>query len=352
MTTTVVNRARVVAIRHDDKFAALEQVLDQTRFFDVLERHWEKSGKSKEGYVVAVKPNIMTAHSRTDPSTITDPELVERLIDWIVERGFTNVAVVESQNIYSNWFHNRDVVTVATYFGYSQKNYRLVDLTQAMVPYDYGGRLGQHWVGPSWRDADFRISFAKNKTHMFNICTLTLKNLFGCLPLQDKYKEYHVDREFDWATIEMLKHFPCHYGLIDGIWGADGLMGVKSDYTPRHTQTIIGGEDIIAVECVGAKKMGIDPFDSRMFALATTAFGMPEVEWVGDQSVYEDWVNIPRNLDKFIDIGEENYTYLDWVSSISSEMEPAFPPKPTHRLTLLARWVFARISRLVSRLGG
>ncbi len=352
MTTNEGTRAQVVAIRDADKFSALKQVLDHTGFFDVLERRWEKSGKSKEDYLVAVKPNIMTAHSRTDPSTITDPELVERLIDEMVERGFTNVVVVESQNIYSNWFQNRDVVTVATYFGYSPKNYRLIDLTEEMVPYDYGGRLGQHWVGPSWRDADFRISFAKNKTHMFNIYTLTLKNLFGCLPIQNKYKEYHVDREFDWPTIEMLKHFACHFGLIDGIWSADGLMGVKSDYTPRHTQTIIGGQDIIAVEWVGAKKMGIDPFDSSMFDLATTAFGMPKVEWIGDQSIYEDWVNIPRNLDKFIDMGEENYTYLDWISSISSEMEPAFPPKTTHRLTLFARRVFTRVLQIVSRLEG
>lgn len=352
MTNSAEHRAQVVAIRHTDKFSALEQVLDQTRFFEILERHWRNSKKSKGEYLIAIKPNIMTAHSRQDPSTITDPELVERLIDGIVEHGFTNTVVVESQNIYSNWFRNRDVVTVASYYGYSLKNYRVVDLTQEMVPYDYGGRLGQHWVGPSWRDADFRISFAKNKTHMFNTYTLTLKNLFGCLPLQAKYKEYHVDREYDWVTIEMLKHFPCHFGLIDGVWSADGLMGVKSDYTPRHTQTIIGGQDIIAVEWVGAKKMDIDPFNSRMFTMATTAFGMPEVEWVGDQSLYEDWVNIPRNLDKFIDIAEENYTYLDWVSSISSEMEPAFPPKPTHLLTLFARRVFTWILRLISRLEG
>ena len=147
MTDGVHHRARVVAIWHTDKFAALEQVLDQTRFFDVLERHWQSSNKSKEEYLIAVKPNIMTAHSRQDPSTITDPELVERLVDWMADRGFTNVVVVESQNIYSNWFRNRDVMTVAAYFGYSLKNYRMVDLTQEMVPYDYGGRLGQHWVG-------------------------------------------------------------------------------------------------------------------------------------------------------------------------------------------------------------
>ena len=93
------------------------------------------------------------------------------------------------------------------------KNYRIVDLTEEMVPYDYGGRLGKHFVGPTWRDADFRISFAKNKTHTFCHYTLTLKNIYGTLPMQDKLKEYHTKREYDWPTIETMKHFWVHFGL-------------------------------------------------------------------------------------------------------------------------------------------
>ena len=69
----------------------------------------------------------------------------------------------------------------------------------------------------------------------------------------------------DWLTVEALKHFPCHYGLIDAYWSADGLLGLKADYSPCHTKTIIGGDGIIAVEWVGAKKMGLDPHNSRIF---------------------------------------------------------------------------------------
>jgi len=351
MAATVNNRTQVVVVKHDDKFTAMEQVLAQTGFFDVLERHWRDSGKARDDFLIAVKSNIMMANSREDPSTITDPELVEYLIDRIVEGGFTNVVVVESHNVYSNWFRNRDVVTVATFFGYSGKNYRLVDLTKEMVPYDYGERLGRRWVGPTWRDADFRISFAKNKTHWSCYFTLTVKNLYGCLPLQNKFKEYHKLLEFDWPTIEMLKHFPCHFGFIDAIWSADGLMGMKSDYSPHHTRTIIGGENIIAVAWVGAKKMGLDPFESRIFALATTAFGMPEVEWVGDQSVYEGWVNVPPLLDTLLNVGEEYYTYANWIGFITSDMDPAFPPKVTYRFVLIVRRVVKWVLWLLSRYG-
>ena len=169
------------------------------------------------------------------------------------------------------------------------------------------------------------------------------------MSLQNKFKEYHKAREFDWPTIEMLKHYPCHFGFIDGIWSANGLLGLKADYTPKHTRTIIGGENIIAVEWVGARKMGLNPYDSRIFALATTAFGMPEVEWLGDQSVYADWGNVPPLLDKWLDIGEEYYIYANWIGFISSNMDPAFPPKASRRITLFLRRIVTAILRLLSR---
>ncbi len=342
---------KVVAVKDDDKIVALKKVLDRCDFPGLLDRRWSASGKAKDDFLIAIKPNIMMAYSREDPTTITDPELVESLVDEVITQGYTNIAVVESQNVFGNWFENRDVQTVSTYFGYSAKNYRIVDLTEEMVPYDYGGRLGKHWAGPTWRDADFRVSFAKNKTHVSSYTTLTLKNIYGCMPVQNKFKEYHKIREFDWPTIEALKHFPCHFGLIDAYWSADGLMGLKADYSPRHTKTIIGGEDIIAVEWVGAKKMGIDPYASRIFSLATTAFGMPEVEWLGDKSTYDDWSNMPDLIDKMMDVGEEYYTYANWLGFISSEMDPAFPPKIRYRSVLLIRGVMKRILRLLSRYG-
>jgi len=166
----------VAAFQGEDKFALLDQVLEATNFFDLLEKRYEESGKSREAFSVVIKPNFMFMHSKKDVSTYTDPELVEALVDRLAARGFTNIALVESQSTYGNYYENREVLKVAEYIGYSTtKNYRLVDLTEEMVPFDYGGRLGQHFVGPTWRDADFRISFAKNKTHTFCHYTLALK---------------------------------------------------------------------------------------------------------------------------------------------------------------------------------
>ena len=82
------------------------------------------------------------------------------------------------------------------------------------MPHRFDGPLGDHFVGPTWRDADFRISFAKNKTHTWAWYTLCLKNIYGVLPLQDKIREYHNKREIYYPTIDMMVAFPIHFGVI------------------------------------------------------------------------------------------------------------------------------------------
>jgi uncharacterized protein (DUF362 family) len=221
-----------------------------------------------------------------------------------------------------------------------------------MVPYDYGGKLGRHFVGPTWRDADFRISFAKNKTHTFCNYTLTIKNIYGTLPLQDKLKEYHTKREYDWPTIETLQRFPVHFGLIDAFTSADGQFGVIVDPEPNETKTIIGGENLIAVDWVGAKKMGLDPDDpqvGRFLPLAVEAFGKPEIIWLGDQSVYEPWENVSEAVIKSLDFIEEAYVFSDWWFSILTGMDKYFTFKKKSWVVLLLRKVMAPVKRILYR---
>jgi uncharacterized protein (DUF362 family) len=338
----------------DDKFRLLDEVLEEARFYRVLDKCFQETRKSKEDFSMVIKPNFMFMHSKKDISTYTDPELVEALVDRIAEHGFTNITVVESQSTLGNYYSNRDVVTVAKYIGYStDKNYRIVDLTEEMVPYDYGSRLEQHFVGPTWRDADFRISFAKNKTHVFCHYTLTLKNVYGTLPMQNKIKEYHWKREYDWPTIEALKHFPVHFGLIDAIYSADGQFGVIVDPTPRHTKTMIAGENLMAVDWVGARKMALNPDDpkvGRFLPLAWEAFGKPEsINWVGDKSAYAPWENVSEVFIKSLDIIEEAFAFSDWWFSVLTAMDKHFPFKKRALPILVLRKLLSPIKRIFYR---
>jgi uncharacterized protein (DUF362 family) len=339
---------RVISVRGEDKLALLDDALDRADLAGALERRLGETGRSRGALAIAIKPNFMFMYSERDRSTFTDPELVEHLVDWLRARGFVNLTLVEAQSAYGNFFFDRGVRHVAEVVGYDPRGrYRIVDLTEEMVPHHFDGPVGDHFVGPTWRDADFRISFAKNKTHTWAWYTLCLKNIYGTLPLQNKIREYHYKREIYYPAIDMMVAFPVHFGIVDAFIGADGPFGIFADRDPNPTRTVIAGENIVAVDWVGASKMGLDPMVSRYMQLAVQAFGLPTVELVGDGSVYPDWRNVPRPLIEFWDNAEECYGFTNTVFSLLNHeyVSPAFPRRPVSRLY---RWV----ERLVAPIGG
>ncbi len=70
---------------------------------------------------------------KDDLGVITEPALVEHLINKIADKGYANITLVESQNVFGNWFENRDVKNVAKQAGYNPTNYHIVDLTMDVV---------------------------------------------------------------------------------------------------------------------------------------------------------------------------------------------------------------------------
>jgi uncharacterized protein (DUF362 family) len=318
----------VVAIRDGDKFKALQAVLEGTDFFQRLDTAWEHSGKRKEEFAIIVKPNFMFMYSTKDPSTYTDPELVEYLIDRMHERGYRNLAVAEARSTYGTFFTNREVKTVAEYIGLSGKKYPIIDLSEDLEDFQYSGKLGKHYVNRDWKKADFRISFAKNKTHVYAYYTLTIKNIYGALPMENKFLEYHHERDIFSTAIEFIKHFPVHFGFIDAFISADGPFGVFADKNPNVTETMIGSEDIVAADWVGAEKMGLDPMISDYMKLAVEAFGKPEINLAGDRSIYPDWKNVPDVFPPFLFEGmDKHYYFGNLIYSIFAYMDPRFQYK-------------------------
>ncbi len=347
------DNTKVACFNDEDKFKALNHVLDKTDFFKILDKKREDSRKKKGEFSIAIKSNFMMTYNKEDNSTYTDPELVEYLLERLADRDYTNLSLVESKNTYGVYFEKRDVKTVAEYIGYQPNNYEIHDLTEESEEYDYGGPLGCHYVGKTWRNADFRISFAKNKTHSFCYYTLTLKNIYGTFPAENKLCEYHKKREFDWPTIESLKHFPVHFGLIDAFISADGPMGVISDVRPNHTKTIIGGEKLVAVDWVGALKMGMDPLKSRFMKIAVREFGNPvdKIEFIGNDTPYKPWKNVHPFFVEVLALAEEWWRISHSFVSTFIFAEPFFPRKPTSIVFRFIRSLITPILTLFFRTG-
>ena len=306
---------KVAAVKGDDRFKIFDEVLKESEFIDNLNSSHVSSGKSKKDFSVVIKPNLMMFTHLEDPvATYTDPQLVEHLIDKIRQEGFTNIKMLESQNCYGNWYLKREVLHVAEVAGFKpeEHGYTIVDLTLDKVKHDYNGRwLGNDDdVGLAWRDADYRISFAKNKTHTEDFYTLTLKNIYGTNPMQDKMYEYHAKREWYGATFDMLKTFDVNFGIIDAFYSSDGFLGFKGTFNPKPTKMMLASPSLIAVDIVGSKMMGVNPERGHLMRLCLEEWGAPEIENLGNVNPdykHPDWLNvIPR---------PENLLYTDALAS-------------------------------------
>ncbi len=326
-----VNSDRVVqvaSIKGPDRYKALDDVLQVSSFFQKLDTAWAESGKNKEAFSIIVKPNFMFMYSTKDPSTYTDPQLIEHLMDRMYERGYRNLACAEARSTYGTFFTNREVKTVGRHIGLTEENYRIIDLSEDLEEHSYLGKLGNHYVNREWKNADFRIAFAKNKTHSYARYTLTLKVIYGALPMENKFLEYHHKRDIYTTTIEFIRHFPIHFALIDAYVSADGPFGIFADKNPNHTETIIGSEDPVATDWIGAAKMGLDPMVSDYMKRAVEAFGKPQIKLTGDRSIYPDWVNV-TDVIPLVAFGalDPNYYFGNLFYSLFAYMEDFFQYK-------------------------
>jgi uncharacterized protein (DUF362 family) len=123
-----------------------------------------------------VKPNLMGRPG-------TDRALVERLLALLCEHGYAELALVESR---TGRDESRAVAAAAREAGYGVEGYRIVDLSEEPVPFDYGSVLGKATIGRTWLEADYRITFAKAKPQRRCFYSGCLANLLGCLPEPDK----------------------------------------------------------------------------------------------------------------------------------------------------------------------
>jgi uncharacterized protein (DUF362 family) len=307
----------------------MRRAMDVSGFFENLEAVYVESGKPRDEFLIAIKPNIMTASVREDPSPVyTDPALVEYVLDGLRDRGFQELAVVEARNVFDHNWQGRSVKAVAEMVGYSGDGYRIEDLSEQAEPFDYGGVLGEDRVGRTWRDADYRISFAKNKSHWLCYYTGCLKNIYGCLPEWDKMKHYHgKGRDFFECCILILDAFPVHFGFLDAWVSGDGFSGHVRDSKPNHTKTIFASENIFALDWVMGEKMGVEPTASNVIQEALRKWQKPEIEREGDLTPWTPWQNLRPFTVKALNLLVKAYWTSIFLSrALASQQDPRFPP--------------------------
>jgi uncharacterized protein (DUF362 family) len=309
----------------------LENALAQSQFWKCLEKGRLSLGKVQSALRILIKPDLDLYDVQS--STGTDPRLVEHLIELLYLRGYNQVIVADSISSSDLWLENRDVEVLADLAGYRYKtdkgeSYKVINLSNDLIDaqFEPGSLMEGSKLGRDWIEADFRISFAKNKTSQETGYSLGLNSVIGVFPLRDK--EYHYYHRLDPAEIcaELLGRTPVHFSIIDAIVSNHGSNGsCKPD--PLKTDTIIACDNIILCDFVAAMKMGLDPYIAPVNAGVMRSAGLPEkYRILGDLDMYPGWNNVPVLLSDSVRRRNEylpaHQMARSWFQSVNKEIFP------------------------------
>jgi len=277
----------------ESKLPLFRELLEDAGLRASLEAHAATLGKTVSDMAVVIKPTFMLGYHRKDMSPVTDPALVEELAQYLNECGCTDIAVVEQRNIYDRFYQNRTVAEVASYLGFESQRYRVVDASLEQVPHAYARGLGQYSVSRTWRDADFRISFGKLRSHSIEFVSLSISNTDGLGARCDEFIFFERQAQRYTANMMLLDQFPPHFALLDGYdLASDGLLGMMGCPQPKSPRRLYAGDDALAVDLVAARHIGLNKArDAGALREACHWFGDPSdrIEIVGTDEPVSGW---------------------------------------------------------------
>ena len=279
--------------RRDEKRAAFRRLLEECGLRDAIRQRAEFLNQPIARLKIAIKPTFMLGYSRKDLSPLTSIELIDDLALYLSELGCSDIALIEGRNIYDHFFQHRKVKEVADYFGISSGPYRIVDTEEDQVQHQYSRGMAQYTIAKTWRDADFRISFPKLRSHPIEMALLCVGNIEWVGGRCDEY--LFLERQADRATAVMmlLNDFPPHFGIIDAFENVpDGLVGVMGCRKSIHPLRFYAGSDALAVDTVALRQIGVQQFESSSLLRSTAQwFGgaTNRIEVVGEDSPVENW---------------------------------------------------------------
>ena len=328
-------------LRKEQKLLA---ALDRAGLWDVLEQLHDRSSNPLR---IVIKPDF-GAFTPTSP-TATDPELVEALVDALHDRGHSDVAIGAAAEASGTWADNRDAFALAELLGYrlvttKNRRYDVSDLSSDVDDAVFPSQSALHGTGLSkvWANADVRIVFCKNKTDEFAGYALCLESLLGVLPLADKHLHYGIARDPGEVVADLLSAAPVHFAIIDGLMSAHGAGGSRAPAS-LETATIIASPAIGLADQIGAIKMGLDPFDSAVFAKVLERHPMPRrYEVQGSLSIYPNWRNVPAVLLRANRYRAESAAVerlvKPWLQHLDSDLFPLKSPIDTQINGFLAEF--------------
>ncbi len=214
----------------------------------------------KNVHKVVIKPNLCYYWDCTTGQT-TSPQFVGELIDLLREKigPAVDIAIIESD---ASAMRCKYAFRMLGYERLAkEKNVQLINLTEdqsSPVEVSCNGKTHNFKVPKSISDADLKINIAHIKYTVDPVkLTCAMKNIFGCNPVQKKFK-YHSD--LGNVIVALNKAMPFDLCLIDNTIAA----GVQ----PCRMNLVMASQDPVAIDVVSAKIAGLNPNGIPYFKVA------------------------------------------------------------------------------------
>lgn len=239
----------------EEKINNLDILLEESGFFDVVD---DKCKKDKHCKIV-VKANISSA-MRLKNKQFTDPEIVDHIIDVLNEKGYENTEIVESESSVVLAHPSRVPDIMGKKLGYKHEVKDLSKDDTITVKFN----KGQVDISKRLIDADVIINVPKIKNHQLQFLTGALKNMYGSLPVVDKFSQFHFKESglsIEEATIAANHATGVDFVIGDMIHSIDRHKDFFKPEDEIHyfkANLLFAGRDPLALDKVVEAKMGYE----------------------------------------------------------------------------------------------
>lgn len=197
---------------------------------------------------IALKPNFAVSKP-ADSGATTHPEVAEGILQYLTERGFRNISIMEG-----SWA-GADTQTSFRVCGYEalakRYNVPLHDLKKDAFIERQAGGLTLKVCRKPLLETDFLINLPVLKAHCQTNLTCALKNLKGCIPDSEK-RRFH--------SLGLMKPIACLSKILrPQLTIADAICGdltFEEGGHPVPMDRLIGGFDPVLLDSYGAELLG------------------------------------------------------------------------------------------------
>ncbi|MBS7610249.1 DUF362 domain-containing protein [Candidatus Bathyarchaeota archaeon] len=265
-----MSKRSVAVVRGEDRYSIVTKALQLIRD--------DVNPASIRGRRVLVKPNLVSSSIELAATHI---DAVRAVVDFLQPFEPKRILVAEGSA--------SDTWEAYERFGYRslEKDYgnlELLDLNgdsyDTILLETLYGNGKEVRISHTAKACEFRISVARAKTHDHVACTLTLKNMLGCIPKGEQVWAHGAGIEpsepletvlkSNWLLAKNLVKIASavkpHMGVIDGFVGMEGNGPVGG--IPVSLGVAVASCDFVAADAVMATVMGFEPMEISYIYLA------------------------------------------------------------------------------------